>query len=518
MKRCAQCGAENLDFARFCESCGCELPEQVPAPDLQDSASELLNAETPVEVPASEEDPTVEAPKKSRKGLWIGLGCLAGVLVVAAVVICWLFAQNPMKKIAAAAKKTAYAMQQELAPMERLQAVSQTQLGLMEANQYSSHLRYDLNIMSQLEMYLDVASDYDGIEKTADLDLSLGIADAGEIQAQIFAENDQILLAAPQLWDDVFSLRMENLGGRLNELLKEDVFPDDYTPELFGSDKTPGAYGQRFEETCGAALRDYIRSLKPQEVQKIQEADSTWTYYLLVSQPEKKQALLDSFGEFWKESEALLIALPDEENRQEMEDGIDEYMDELAQLEDLQVAVDSRGYLVAVRVTTQEGDVVEGKLTGGESPWSAYSLYYNDEQVLQGSLTVESGVLTCKNRFQIEEEQVELNMVYTDATGAFSFDIGMQEPPILTGTIRQEDGGIYMELLASEQMLRVSASMTPLAQTPSRLEGPQLDVFDLSKEDQERLKEEAMRAFMMDEDLMGLLMWFMGNSSAKPFL
>lgn len=518
MKRCAHCGAENLDCAKFCGSCGNPLPEQGTEFDQLDTLLEFQAGETPAESSPFEEGPAVEAPKKSRKGLWIGLGCLAGVLVLTAVVFCWLFAQNPMRKIAAASQKTVRALQHEIAPLERLQEVGQAQLGLLEANQYSYGLRFDLNYLQQMELYLDCSGNYDGQGKRADFGLSLGVADAGEIQARVFAQEGRALLSAPQLWDDVFSLNLENFGERFNEWAGEDIFPDDYTPELFGDAKTPNAYSKRFAETCGAALREYIRSLSPQKLQQTQEADSTWTYYLLVSEPAKKQALLDCFSQFWKQSEALLMALPDGEGRQEMEEGVDECIDELAQMEDLQVAVDSRGYLVAVRVIDQEGNVVEGKLTGGENPWSAYSFYYNEKPVLQGSLTVDSGTLTCKNRFSMKGEQTERNVVYTDATGAFSVDVGMQEPPILTGTLREEDGSVYLELLMRENMVRMSTSMMPLAQMPASLEGPQLDVFDLSKEERERLEQEAMRAVMMDEDLMGLFMWFMGNSETTPFV
>lgn len=518
MKHCAHCGVENLDCAKFCESCGNPLPEQGAETDQQDTLFKFQTDEILAESSPSEEGPAMEAPKKSRKGLWIGLGCLAGVLVLAAVVFCWLFAQNPMRKIAVASQKTAQALKQELAPLERLQEVGQAQLNLLECNQYSYGLRFDLDYLQQLEFYLDCSGNYDGKGKRADFGLSLGVADAGEIQARVFAQEDRVLLSAPQLWDDVFSLNLENFGEKFNKWAGEDVYPDDYTPELFGDARTLNAYGKRFEETCGAALRDYVQSLSPQELQQTQEEDSTWTYYLLVSQPEKKQALLDCFRQFWKENEALLMALPDGEDRQEMEEGVDECIDELARMEDLQVAVDSRGYLVAVRVIDQEGNVVEGRLTGGENPWSAYSFYYNEELVLQGSLIVDSGVLTCKNRLQMEEGQTERNVVYTDATGAFSVDVGMQAPPILTGTLRQEDGGVHLELLLHDNTVRIGASITPLAQTPASLEGPQLDLFDLSKEERERLEQEAMRAVMMDEDLMGLLMWFMGNSATTPFI
>lgn len=82
---CAKCGAQNDEHSLFCCQCGAQLTEPVP-----------VEPETPVvpveaEIPAEAPETVSEMPtrrvrrKRSKKGLWIGLGATGGVLAIIAM-------------------------------------------------------------------------------------------------------------------------------------------------------------------------------------------------------------------------------------------------------------------------------------------------------------------------------------------------------------------------------------------------------------------------------------------------
>ena len=82
---CAKCGAQNDEHSLFCCQCGAQLTQPVP---VEPEAPVVpVEAEIPAEVPETvSEMPTRRVRRKrSKKGLWIGLGATGGVLAIIAM-------------------------------------------------------------------------------------------------------------------------------------------------------------------------------------------------------------------------------------------------------------------------------------------------------------------------------------------------------------------------------------------------------------------------------------------------
>ena len=115
MKRCQQCGYENVEAMRFCLECGTPLPDAPLVINLSDKPTESLSGGTPTNFGAGRETETFVAgrgnaphdfgnfttqtpPPKSNKKLFLILGGLASLLallgVAGAAIVFYNYRQN----------------------------------------------------------------------------------------------------------------------------------------------------------------------------------------------------------------------------------------------------------------------------------------------------------------------------------------------------------------------------------------------------------------------------------------
>lgn len=520
MKTCQNCGGENDDAAKFCESCGEPLQVEERTDIPQDHGTETPAPSQPV----GEWDGTQAGPefreavperKKSRKGLWIGLGSGLGVLAVVAVTLVILFLNNPLRKVVSAAQKTGQAWSREMESLENVRTIRENLDSLTAARACAQEFSLRVPVDAGADLYLDLGVDYDLPSEQVGIDFMLGVDGTGELRSQSYLNSEKFCISLPQIWpDQLLCFREEDLA-ELDTLGDEpfslaDVFAESPSADLM----------QEYQAACGQELKGYTRSLKLTEIRRSQENGRAWTYYQLVSDPEKKRALLDSTAQFLKESDyaqrmEALSAFGD----LSLTELIDEYFETMAALQDPIVAVDERGYLVCLEMTDGT-DTVSFCLTGDENPWHTYCVRNNGEEILTGSIQVDERQLRWENTLTayIMGEAYTVSFTYDDASGAYDLRLPDGRTPV-AGSLLPRDGGVSFAVTVGIEDItgELSLELGRLETAPKMPQGEEVDFMKLSARESEELSAAAVEALFSDAELMGLLNFFFSMGADSGF-
>ncbi|MDD7651845.1 MAG: zinc-ribbon domain-containing protein [Candidatus Faecousia sp.] len=531
MKKCPNCGWQNEDERTDCLACGAPLentapasPEEPVCPPEQPCPEQPFEqqpfAQQPFDAPLPEEP----QPRKSRKGL--GVGLISGLLVVAlAAVAVFLirYYTNPMRKIAAALEKTSKALTEQFAGLPELQAMADDNNMSFDEQKYTMEINYTYEIPDFGGIYLNLSQNYDAEAARMDGNLALGIADVGALRAQYAADNDALQVKSEQLFGDtLLQGDMKELLESINVLADRELFDTSEELNLF-EQQDPDALAEAWKEACAPALEAYVKSLEPEKLETSTEGTHTWIRYKMAGDPQAQQALADSVMQFlndteWyqkmKQSTMLVYGAPYEEQLADWEEFETQLADILAKGE-FTLSLDERGYLVASEFT-YEDYAIGLRLEGEENPWEKFVLLDAGKEVFTGSIAVHEGKLVFSLWIPDGDETTSVNLVYTDATGDYtlSFD-SMGESITLEGTMKLEDGNFRFTTGTEVESIgiRCELTMKALAAAPQALTGAKtLDMLNMSEEESNEFMYQVQQNLMADEEIMNLLMFFYGYS------
>lgn len=528
MKKCPNCGWQNEDERTDCLACGAPLentapasPEEPVCPPEQPCPEQPFEqqpfAQQPFDAPLPEEP----QPRKSRKGLWVGL--ISGLLVVAlAAVAVFLirYYTNPMRKIAAALEKTSKALTEQFAGLPELQAMADDNNMSFDEQKYTMEINYTYEIPDFGGIYLNLSQNYDAEAARMDGNLALGIADVGALRAQYAADNDALQVKSEQLFGDtLLQGDMKELLESINVLADRELFDTSEELNLF-EQQDPDALAEAWKEACAPALEAYVKSLEPGKLETSTEGTHTWTRYEMAGDPEAQQALADSFMEFlngiqgYQQLKRQAPMLTDEGEESSWEEFESKFIDILAH-GTFTLSLDERGYLVASEFT-YEDYAIGLRLEGEENPWEKFVLLDAGKEVFTGSIAVHEGKLVFSLWIPYGDETTSVNLVYTDATGDYtlSFD-SMGESITLEGTMKLEDGNFRFTTGTEVESIGIQCELTmkALAAAPQALTGAKtLDMLNMSEEESNEFMYQVQQNLMADEEIMNLLMFFYGYS------
>lgn len=528
MKKCPNCGWQNEDERTDCLACGAPLentapasPEEPVCPPEQPCPEQPFEqqpfAQQPFDAPLPEEP----QPRKSRKGL--GVGLISGLLVVAlAAVAVFLirYYTNPMRKIAAALEKTSKALTEQFAGLPELQAMADDNNMSFDEQKYTMEINYTYEIPDFGGIYLNLSQNYDAEAARMDGNLALGIADVGALRAQYAADNDALQVKSEQLFGDtLLQGDMKELLESINVLADRELFDTSEELNLF-EQQDPDALAEAWKEACAPALEAYVKSLEPGKLETSTEGTHTWTRYEMAGDPEAQQALADSFMEFlngiqgYQQLKRQAPMLTDEGEESSWEEFESKFIDILAH-GTFTLSLDERGYLVASEFT-YEDYAIGLRLEGEENPWEKFVLLDAGKEVFTGSIAVHEGKLVFSLWIPYGDETTSVNLVYTDATGDYtlSFD-SMGESITLEGTMKLEDGNFRFTTGTEVESIGIQCELTmkALAAAPQALTGAKtLDMLNMSEEESNEFMYQVQQNLMADEEIMNLLMFFYGYS------
>lgn len=528
MKKCPNCGWQNEDERTDCLTCGAPLentapasPEEPGCPPEQPCPEQPFEqqpfAQQPFDAPLPEEP----QPRKSRKGL--GVGLISGLLVVAlAAVAVFLirYYTNPMRKIAAALEKTSKALTEQFAGLPELQAMADDNNMSFDKQKYTMEINYTYEIPDFGGIYLNLSQNYDAEAARMDGNLALGIADVGALRAQYAADNDALQVKSEQLFGDtLLQGDVKELLESINVLADRELFDTSEELNLF-EQQDPDALAEAWKEACAPALEAYVKSLEPEKLETSTEGTHTWTRYEMAGDPEAQQALADSFMEFlngiqgYQQLKRQAPMLTDEGEESSWEEFESKFIDILAH-GTFTLSLDERGYLVASEFT-YEDYAIGLRLEGEENPWEKFVLLDAGKEVFTGSIAVHEGKLVFSLWIPYGDETTSVNLVYTDATGDYtlSFD-SMGESITLEGTMKLEDGNFRFTTGTEVESIGIQCELTmkALAAAPQALTGAKtLDMLNMSEEESNEFMYQVQQNLMADEEIMNLLMFFYGYS------
>ncbi len=217
MKYCTKCGAKLVDGAKFCTVCGNSVGTSVPAENVQ--------AIPVMRDPAPYESPAVKVKKKTRWGILAVIIAAVAVLAVAAVLLVPGFFMNAPKKFVEMHRSI-------ISPVVDITAKSLTgelRSALPEKAGTLSAIDTDMTVSAEIETGDGMV---DKIIKESSIILKVNQSDAERpllgfllnlsgsdiLSGTIVAEKDKIGIYLPELSDDYYQIRFEDLDGILSSL------------------------------------------------------------------------------------------------------------------------------------------------------------------------------------------------------------------------------------------------------------------------------------------------------------
>lgn len=495
MKQCPNCGGENPDTAVFCAHCGTTLTDTLSQQmETEGQTLEPISPEPMATEPSlPEETPIPAEPKKKKKGL-IFLGCGLALAAVAVGVFLYFFLNTPRRKVDRAIDKTMNILEEQLDTLDNLEALMD--LDETYGGKSSGYAKFDMSSYD-MSMNMEVSAAINPEKELYDLTVSLKADDSytdGEeiIDYQIFREKDTIQLACQRLWGDtVLQMTPEELETSGANSLSNYV----------GQISTANEVELFAENTVWDAYWD---SLTPEKVGTKTVDGRDWTEYRLVSQPEQREALVESIVDILDllKSQFLNAGL-DEEMWQEV---TDEFRNTLGELEDLTLYINEHGYMSGIGIQ-MDGSFYGVHLAGKDNPWQDVSLIVDGEEILSGSIGVKDGVFTAKLSIPTGQGiSVVLSLTYNDSDGTYSLAMKMMGMTIMefAGEIKMENDGVRMTMdLSLNEMMGVDVGMSmvlegmPLTEDPQPLSDNPTIFAQLSPKEQEGLME-GLESFGVD--------------------
>ena len=217
MKYCTKCGAKLVDGAKFCTVCGNRVGTSVPAENVQ---------AIPVRRdPVSYESPAVKEKKKTRWGILAVIIAAVAALAVAAVILVPRVLLNAPKKFVELHRSI-------LSPVVDISAKSLTgdlRSALPEKAGTLSGIDTDLTVTAEIEtgngMVDKIIKESSVILKVNQSDTErplfgflLNLSGSDILSGTIVAEKDKLGIYLPELSDDYYQVRLEDLDGILSSL------------------------------------------------------------------------------------------------------------------------------------------------------------------------------------------------------------------------------------------------------------------------------------------------------------
>lgn len=487
---CKTCGSQLTEHDKFCRFCGTTVeaapqqsaPVYTPQPQNTYIPQAQGNYAPQAAVPKA---PRPEAPrpqtkgayrkpsapkKGGKKGLIIGGGIVAAVLVVALVAVL-ILTGNPMVQVGTAFKNTMDTFNkiadvwhaEEVADISKQEAVSITadvQLdtaGTMMMQEivgyyYDEELATFSDAISGLGVRVDMDMDLENREMGMMASLHKGSADL--ITAMASAEDDMIYVGLPDFLNDFYGLStetamsdLEAMGADLGEAaqISFNIF------ELIEIVKSYGVDPEEFEAELTAAITDLAKDIEIEKAGKKTfkvggESLKCKAYTIVISQ-DSLEELLDVVLEAAETDPMAMVEelceaihLPDyliEELLYELSYELPstDYSiayDVLDALEDIELTVYVKSSKVAGIVYEKKID--GSKLTlsfgiGGDHYGDLFEIEakVDGEKVtleFEGDHTARDGVFTDKATLKVDGEKITMNTEYDPKNGALSMKMG----------------------------------------------------------------------------------------------
>lgn len=461
--------------------------------------------ESPVPNGAPEQNPysPLAQPKKKKTGLWIALGCVGAIVILAVLLACLLLGGGK-SKLAKALDKTMEAFYEpfEAAGLgevgENLEKIAKSGARTMNAD-------FQINV-GGTGITVALNDDFDQGRKIESGNVTVGVDEYGSTMELLFrysADGDNnLMLAAPQFTDSVLSVNTGTLGkdakgSDLMDLTGLSV-PKDLSFELFPDGKDAEKFQKELEKACGKQYSAFIKSIELTDEEK-HNGESTYT---VVADPDAAYELLKAYLNFLQENDTaqeliqslnMSFSLSDMEglDLDELEDMLDEAKDVLEDFPGTLKVTIAGGYLVGVQFETEYGEEIRLELLGGSNPWESYVFYIYDgydTYVMEGGLTEKKGALTWTNSFyQADYEDEAATLIFTLKKGeyAVSYSAFGEEEEIFSGEIKAENGGAMfsMEMDIDGDSLNFSMELLPLQYAPAVLSKSPMELFDMDEDE-----------------------------------
>lgn len=324
MMLCVQCGREISEGAKFCPHCGAMIAASAsgPAPGTGSAGGAgpyTYSYGAGVSSPASPPSPPKDGEKRGKKGLLIGGGIAAAVIVIALLVVALsgLFA-TPKGQVEKALAKTLAAHAEaskkmglpDMAGLAQSKSVSQRLR--MELTGFNSALiGYDLSALEGLG--LSVSGDYDQQGRKAGGEVAAFWGDNEILSFQMLVDDNVIGIASPQFTKgDAYGLDTETLGKAMvrwgmdpeDELLKVEEIGFNLfdMAEQYSSSQQSGDGEERIKE-ASRQLADAVEVEKAgKKTIDVNGKSVDAAAYLVTIPQEAMEAYVDALEEVWTQT------------------------------------------------------------------------------------------------------------------------------------------------------------------------------------------------------------------------
>lgn len=426
--------------------------------------------------------------KMSRKKFWLllFLGMLATFLLIAAVLLV-LYLTSPLKAIVDAALKTSDAFVLQKTSVDSIPELLGVYDRLTEDGRYSYRLYGQTPLADFGNVILDMTGNRERDAKEQDGQIILEVLGDGTLALPYYTDNDSFRVDFSQVFEDtslVFSV--EDFVTYSNKLLGQTFLSPGWKP--FPDERSPFDTEALEDEisACTRALLSYALSLRPRQVRTYTVGSHQWTDYSLDANEKQQQALLNAAYACIEEAITLYEATaPDPEAAtEEATRDLMEYLRHcMDTAEDLVVALDDRGYLVAITVTMEEAQVV-CRLEGDSNPWEKIVIHCAnaDETLLLAEITTQNDVLVLDAALPAHE--LEIGLSYENASRAFSASV--DSPSVwatVQGSIDGNDAALSLQadIIYCGQQIDLTYDIMEQTDAPTPIRtGYSIDLHDLS--------------------------------------
>lgn len=483
--------------------------------------------------PADKAAKQAKAPKgggkKGKKTLWIILGIVLAVLVIAGVVLGIVLSQ-PKVVVGRALAKSVSTLDSLNDRMSKLVGVSEYLDDLTEDN---FSMSADLKVKEYRSYGPAVAGDssmavpelngaalafdlsYDPDARMASLDADVTIGGMATLSPSFYTDDVYLYVKVQGLLDEVLRMKTKDVYGQLQDsvLFGSSQYPDtELNLEFFPAEEVDNDLAERFGEHMGPSIARLIEKI---EIEKGDKATvdafggSTKAKKYAVTIPEEEledvwEAAIEFIGSDETMRQTLEAPLSASASYTTLDDMLDQLVDAFKQALEEDILIDlfiARGQIVMFETEpTINGDtmLISGVFEGEKNPYSdmTLTLSQNDSDMTVGNTVEFDGkdferVLTLSLD---KEELIRLNVTFDgaskhlDSTATFTSYGSEAKFTVATdvagSAARVDFNDLELKLVVDNETLSFGGSMSVLPYVPAKApDGKVLDVFELNQND-----------------------------------